>query len=120
MKMSVHRLNRGFLNIELAIALGVLVAVVLPIALSFRHEAHALRTLYRDAVAMQIVDGEMDVLAAGKWKATPQGRHVYTPRAAALKNLPRGEFIVTRDTKTIRLEWLPNRGRKIKREVQLP
>ncbi len=110
----------GFLNLEAVIALGILVAVVLPLAFGFAMERRTLRAHYRDAVALEILDGEMEILAAGEWKGTAPGRQDFTPHGNALTNLPPGRFVLTRGTKTIRLEWLPARGRKMSREVKLP
>src|SRR5205085_8683881 len=88
---------RGFLNAELVIAVGILAAVMLPLGGVWYHEAKMLRVYYRDAVAMEILDGEMEVIAAGEWKAFPEGRHEMKPSNLAAKNLPAGRFIFTRE-----------------------
>ena len=110
----------GFLNMELVVAMAILAAVMLPLGGAWFHEARMLRAYYRDAVAMEILDGEMEVLSAGEWRSVAEGRHELKPPAIAVKNLPPGKFILTKQTKLMRLEWLPERGRKQVREVKLP
>ncbi len=119
---SPRRVNprSGFLTAELVVAIAILAAVMLPLGGMWFHEARMLRTYYRDAVAMEILDGEMEILAAGEWRSFAEGQHELNPSATAAKNLPSGKFILTRQTKLIRLEWLPERGRKMAREVKLP
>jgi hypothetical protein len=111
---------RGFLTAELVVAIAILTAVMLPLGGMWFHETRMLRTYYRDAVAMEILDGEMEVLSAGEWRSFLEGRHELKPSATAAKNLPPGKFVLTRQTKLMRLEWLPERGRKQVREVTLP
>ncbi len=118
-----HRLPSaasGFLNLELIIAIAILAAVMLPLGGAWYHEKKLLRVYYRDAIAMEILDGEMEVLAAGEWRSFPEGRHELKPTALAATNLPPGHFILTREAKHVRLEWLPERGRKMRREIKLP
>ena len=110
----------GFLNLELAVAIAILAAVMLPLGGMWFHEARMLRTYYRDAVAMEILDGEMEILTAGEWQKFVEGQHELKPTAAAAKNLPKGTFVITRQSKLLRLEWLPDRGRKMAREIKLP
>ena len=112
--------SAGFLNIELLVAIAILAAVVLPLGGAWYHEMKMLRTCYRDAVAMEILDGEMEVLAAGEWRGFPEGRHELKLTAQAATNLPPGHFILTREPQRLRLEWLPERGRTMAREVRLP
>ncbi len=106
--------------IELVVALGILTTVTLPLAFSFRVEQQALKKQYYRAVAMEIVDGEMEVLAAGEWRAWPRGRWQYPVTAESAKNLPAGWFILTVQPGWVRLEWVPKDQRQaapVKREV---
>jgi hypothetical protein len=106
--------------LELVVAISILALVMLPLAYMYFHEAKLLRAYYRDAVAMEILDGEMEVLVAGEWRSFAEGRHELKPTANAATNLPPGQFMLTRETKRVRLDWLPERGRKMSREVTLP
>jgi hypothetical protein len=100
--------RRGSLLAELLIALSILVLVLIPVAYSFDKEHRLLRTYYDRAVADEIVDGEMEVLMAGEWRAFAPGSHPYAVDAAAQKNLPPGQFTVTIETNKVRLEWQPS------------
>lgn len=110
----------GFFNIELVVAIAILAVVMLPLGGAWYHETKMLRAYYRDAVAMEILDGEMEIIAAGEWRGFPEGRHELKSTARAATNLPPGHFIFTRETQRVRLEWQPERGRKMAREVKLP
>jgi len=90
---------------ELIVAMAILVAAVFPLSLSFFNDARALRAEYCRAVAMEIVDGEMEILMAGEWRAYSEGTHVYLVQAEAARNLPPGQFQLTRTGNHIRLEW---------------
>ena len=78
---------------------------------------------YHQAVAMAIVDGEMEVLSVGRWRQIPMGTHPYRVRAEAARNLPPGDFILTREENRLRLAWhsdRPHAGGRIVREITLP
>ena len=105
------RSREGALLAEAVVALAILVAVMLPLAFAFRQETMLCRAAYFKAVAMEIVDGEMEALAAGEWRAFQPGRQPYPVRAAAATQLPPGTFQLTLETGRARLEWIPkNRG----------
>ena len=56
---------------------------------------------------MEIVDGEMETLLAGEWRAFPAGTHEYRIDAGAATNLPPGRFLLTIADRHVRLEWRP-------------
>jgi hypothetical protein len=118
---SSHRLKeRGMLMTELVVAMGIIVMAVLPLAFSISQERQLLRASYNRAVAMEIVDGEMEVLLAGEWRAFREGAQDYAPHALAAENLPPGKFQLTITGKRLRLEWVPpgkDQGGKVVREV---
>ncbi len=99
--------TRGSLSVELALAAGILAAVLLPLSLAFPRDQAALRSRYYRAVAIEIVDGEMEVLAAGEWAAFSPGRQPYPVGAKAAEHLPPGGFFLTLTPDRIRLEWIP-------------
>ena len=112
----------GSLMAEMLVAIAILVAVILPVAYSFDAEKRAARATYNHAIAMEIVDGEMEVLLAGEWRAFTPGTHPYPVKANALTNLPPGEFTLTLTTNKVRLEWKPSmtrRGGSVVREAML-
>lgn len=106
--------------VELMIGIAILGIAIFPLAYSFAKEHQYLRSCYQRAVAMEIVDGEMEVLLAGDWHAFTNGVHVLTPRAQSATNLPPGTLQLTVDGKHLRMEWLPSskdQGGKIVREA---
>jgi hypothetical protein len=115
--------KRASLMIELLAAMAILAGVAIPLAWSLSSERRLARALYQRAVAMEIIDGEMETLLAGEWRAFAQGRHEYSVRALSATNLPPGAFYLTVEPKVVRLEWQPvvkHHGGALKREGVLP
>ena len=112
------RLRRGALITEVVIAMGILTLAVLPLAFSFLREQKLTRAYYYRAIATEIIDGEMETLMAGEWRAFGGGSQVYPVRAEAAKNLPQGKFTLTLDGDRVRLEWLPEKSGKGGRVVR--
>ena len=113
---------RGFLMIELIVAISILVLAVFPLALSFLGDQKLSRAYYHRALAMEIVDGEMEALAAGGWRSFSPGAHPYATRAVSATNLPPGQFMLTVKDDRVRLEWVPvrrNTGGGFVREVKV-
>jgi hypothetical protein len=100
--------ERGYLMAELLVAMAILVAVILPVAYSFTQEKRVARGYYDRAVAMEIVDGEMEVLMAGEWRTFAPGQYAYPVNENAVTNLPPGKFTLTIQTNKVRLEWKPD------------
>ena len=124
-RMSINRpeRKRGFLTVELVVAMAILLVAVFPLSYDFLRERQLSRACYYRAVAMEIVDGEMEVLQGGEWRAFGEGSQPYSVRAESAANLPAGRFVLTRAGKRLRLEWLPAKrgtGSRVSREVTLP
>jgi hypothetical protein len=125
MVISLHnkRLRQcGSLMAEMMVAVAILMIAIVPVAYSFDAEKRAARATYDHAIAMEIVDGEMEVLLAGEWRAFTPGTHPYPVKANALTNLPPGQFVLTLTTNQVRLEWKPSmtrRGGSVVREATL-
>ena len=114
--------NRGSLITECVVALGILAAVMLPLAFSFLHEAKLCRAYYHKAVALEIIDGEMEALVAGEWRAFAAGEQPYPVRAASATNLPPGKFRLTLGEGRARLDWIPaarDQGGPVSREAKV-
>jgi hypothetical protein len=109
-KLCVGRGQAGALLTEAVVALGILAAVMIPLAFTFQQETRTVRAHYYKAVAMEIVDGEIEALAAGEWRAFRPGNQSYAIRAAAATNLPPGAFVLTLEGARARLEWIPKSG----------
>ena len=104
-----HRARRcGSLMVELLVAMALLTGALLPLAYSIASERRLARSSYQRAVAMEIVDGEMEVLAAGGWRAFTPGTHEYPVAAGAATNLPTGRFLLHIEAGKARLEWRPS------------
>lgn len=118
-----QRRQRGIMMVEMAAAMVILVACLFPLALSSMNEQKLFRNYYHQAIAMEIVDGEMEILRAGEWREFKNGRHEYTVRACAATNLPPGHFVLTVEDRRCRLEWLPDakgQGGRVAREMEAP
>ena len=114
---------RGMLLAELAVAIALLAIALLPLGYAAGSNARLFRAKYQRAVAMEIVDGEMEILAAGEWRAFPEGPQPYPVHAKAAASLPPGEFQFTRAGNHLRLQWSSPEKRGIGgvvREVTVP
>ncbi len=114
--------QRGALMVELIVAMAILTGALLPIAYSITSEKHILNASYQRAVAMEIVDGEIEALAAGEWRTFAPGQQEYTVRARAAANLPPGRFLLTVATNHVKLEWRPglkDHGGPVVREAMI-
>src|SRR6478609_8066839 len=69
---------RASVLLELVVAMGILTTVMLPIAFSYTLELRTVRAQYFRAVAMEVIDGEMEILLAGEWQTLAQGQHNYS------------------------------------------
>jgi hypothetical protein len=98
---------------ELLVAIMLLLVAALPLAYSFTSDAQLLRASYQRAVAMELVDGELEVLAAGGWRAFAHGTQDFTLRGAAATNLPPGRCQLTLTTNLIRLECKSEKNRGV-------
>ena len=112
----------AWLMVELLAAIALLTGALLPVAYAFTAERRLARAQYQHAVAMSIVNGELEILAAGGWRGLKSGTHDYPVSARAATNLPPGVFLATFTNHIVRLEWVPA-GKThpvIKHEVRLP
>lgn len=117
-----HQRRGAWLVLELMFALSLLALAMIPLAFSFRGEQKLVRTHYQQVVAMEIVDGEMEILRAGQWRAFGEGEYAYPVKAAAATNLPPGKFVLNRTPTHIALEWRPSargKGQPVRREIAL-
>jgi hypothetical protein len=120
---AVNRNSRaGWLVVDLAIAIFILGFALLPLAFSFNSERKLLRAHYNQAIAMEIVDGETEILRAGAWKKIADGTNDYSVAAVSATNLPPGKFQTIRASSRLRLEWSPIKrahGGTIARELAI-
>ena len=97
--------QRGFMMADLFVGMAILALAILPLAFTYAKESRLLRAEYFRGVAMEIVDGEMEVLAAGEGRGFPDGVQSYTVHAQAAATLPPGRFQLTKAGLRLRLEW---------------
>lgn len=112
-------LQSGALMTDLIVGLGILVIALMPLAYSLAQEHKVVRASYHKAAAMEIIDGEMEILLAGEWREFKEGSQPYSLPPETAKNLPPGKATLTVTGKRIRLEWQPEQkysGGKILRE----
>ena len=125
--MNIRRTTRSakrlaFLQLDVAIAITVLALVFIPLSVSSSGDLDLARRHYFEAVALQLIDGEMDVLLAGERRKYTTGEHRITPVGEAVQNLPEGEFVLTVHDQKLTLAWVPTKRAKwgrVERVVEL-
>jgi hypothetical protein len=116
------RLTHGFLEVDMLVGLAILSLAIVPEGFSFVRERQVLKMEYVHSVANEIVDGEMEILAAGDWKNFPDGPQDYSVHASAATSLPPGHFQLIKTGKHLRLEWhsdVKHGGPPVVREVTI-
>lgn len=91
--------------VELMVAMAILLIALFPVSYAVWHERQLSRACYYRAVAMEIVDGEIELLAAGRGQSAEEGSHPYGVTSIAAQNLPPGKFVLTRTGRHLSLEW---------------
>ena len=76
-----------------------------PLGYSFAREWQALRIEYFHSVINELVDGEMEILAAGAAKNLPDGSRIYPVQSRAAASVPPGHFQLTKTGSHLRLGW---------------
>ena len=112
----------AFLQLDVAVAITVLALVFIPLSVSSSGDLDLARRQYFEAVALQLIDGEMDVLLAGERRKHTTGEHRITPIGEAVQNLPEGEFVLTVHDQKLTLAWVPTKRAKwgrVERVVEL-
>jgi hypothetical protein len=103
---------------DLFVGMAILAVAILPLSFAYVKETRMLRAEYFHGVAMEIVDGEMEVLAAGEWRSYPDGLQPYTVHARAAASLPPGHFQLTKTSRQLRLEWAADQKQGIRPVVR--
>ena len=112
----------AFLQLDVAVAITVLALVFIPLSVSSSGDLDLARRQYFEAVALQLIDGEMDVLLAGERRKYTPGEYGITPVGEAVQNLPEGEFVLTVHDQKLTLAWGPTKRAKwgrVERVVEL-
>jgi len=116
------RSERGALEVDMLAALLLLFVAVLPLGYSFYSDQRAMRAGYERAVAMELLDGEMERLVAGSDRNLPPGTNEITLAGNAATNLHPATARRIVGTNSIRLEWTPVKHARptVVREVKRP
>ena len=112
----------AFLQLDVAVAITVLALVFIPLSVSSSGDLDLARRQYFEAVTLQLIDGEMDVLLAGERRKYTPGEHQIKPVGEAVQNLPEGEFVLTVHDQKLTLAWVPTKRAKwgrVERVVEL-
>lgn len=115
----------GALVMECLFALGFIAIAMIPLSFGFISEARYSRACYHRAALGSLIDGELEVLAAGEWQGLRPGTQIYPLKTDAIAGLPPGKTWATRDesARRLRLAWTPDDGRTnamVSRERPLP
>jgi hypothetical protein len=123
--MVIRRSNQkqtAALATECIIALAILVTAAIPLSLDFLQEMKLCRAYYHRAVALELIDGEMEILLAGERKEFANGQYDYQIHSRSATNLPPGRFTLVVSPASLRLEWkstVRRQGGTVRREVEL-
>ena len=112
------RSKRGFLEVDLLVGLAILSLAMVPLGYSFARERQVLKMEYFRSVANEIVDGEMEILAAGDGKNYSEGAQAYVIHSRAAASLPPGHFQLTKNGNHLRLGWTPDERRGVSAVVR--
>jgi hypothetical protein len=118
-----RRAAGGVLQIDLVVGMAILTLAIVPLGFSFEHERQVLKAEYFRSAALEIVDGEMEILAAGDWRHFPDGTQNYPVHSPTLANLPPGTFQLTKTGNHLRLIWASDQHKgigEIVREITVP
>jgi Tfp pilus assembly protein PilV len=99
----------GALSAELMVAMAIFVIAMLPLAGVLAQEQKFARDSYHRAIAMELIDGEMEILMAGEWHSFHQGAQPYSFHADCAANLPPGNATLTITGRHLRLDWQPEK-----------
>ena len=102
------RRRNGFLQFDLVMGLAILIIAVIPVGYSFARERQALLTETRRCVINELVDGEIEILAAGAAKNLPDGPQALSVQSRSVTSLPPGHFQLAKSGNHLSLTWLPD------------
>jgi len=104
------------------VAIAILMLVFIPLTVTSSSKLDLARRHHVEAVVLQLIDGEIDVILAGEREKYNFGEHRITPAGEAAEDLPKGDFILTLKKNQLSLVWIPVKPAKwgrIERKVNL-
>lgn len=120
--------TRGQIQLDAAIALAILGLTVLPLGFGFLHHRTLARHANLRASILELLDSEMEILAAGEHRSFADGTQPYPLHGFATVNMPPGQCRLTRTPSgpgrlSLHLEWKPDRESllaPVHRSIELP
>ena len=115
----------GYIQADLITAFAVISLTLLPLGYGYVHHRRLVRNATTRAVVLELIDSEMEVLAAGEHRAFAEGSRAYPLRGLAVRDLPPGECTVVKsnlpDSRIhLTLAWTPTREgllKPVQREI---
>jgi hypothetical protein len=102
---TAHR--RGGVLMELIVGLALLAGVLLPLAGGFVSQRRMAAQLSKRLVLMELIDGELEFIAAGRWKEFNEGTNSFLIETPAGFVPPAGRSYLIRESDRFRLVWEP-------------
>ena len=96
------RRTAAHIQADLVTALGLIALTVLPLGYGYLHHRQVVRNATTRAVVLELVDSEMEILAAGEHRAFQPGGAFSTASSAAPPHSPPMEVEITRRSGTSR------------------
>jgi hypothetical protein len=100
--------QRGILMLDLVAGLALLSIAIVPLGFAFHREYQTLRIEYYRSVVDELVDGELEILAAGAARNLSDGTQPLVMTSNAAAGLPASHFQLTKTGSHLRVEWIPD------------
>ncbi len=113
-KPSARSRLAAHIQADLITALAVISLTLLPLGYGYVHHRRLVRNATTRAVVLELIDSEMEVLAAGEHRAFAEGSRAYPLRGIAVRDLPPGECTLAKSSLPdsrihLTLAWTPAR-----------
>lgn len=99
--------RRGGILMELLVALALLALVLLPLAGGFAGQRRMAKQLSQRLVLTELIDGEMEFIAAGRWRRFTEGTNTLEIEMPPGFLPPPGRTFVIRNVNHFKVVWEP-------------
>lgn len=112
--MNLHPANpttarrRGGVLMELIVGLALLAGVLLPLTGGFVSQRRMAAQLSKRLVLTELIDGELEFIAAGRWKEFNEGTNAFVIEMPPGFVPPAGRSYLVRESDHFRLLWEPD------------
>ena len=107
LRQEPSRRKVGAIHLEAILALALTAAVLLPISGIVVSQRRIASDLTRHLTMIELVDGEMELIAAGDWVRYPEGTHSVPLPSPEGFVPPVGELTLVRQGREFSLAWRP-------------